>query len=318
MDISTNDYSHLFKHDLLTDFSHIYENELKKVNQKELLPPINFDEHVKQYIMYNNPLLYILTPCYGGVCNVGYISSLIKTINLFKDYNFPLEVVFCPRDSLITRARNNLIAKALSNVNTTHVIFIDADISWNEIDVLKLVLANKPLIGGVYPLKKYNWDKLIINPKYPEGSNIVQSMLDNYNTSIMQNTISNEDVIQSLILNYNLNYLEHTLHIDNNIAKVKHIATGFMMIQRSLLSQMMIKYSNTKYTDDTGFLKNNENDYAYALFNCSVVDNSYLSEDWFFCEQWVKMGGDIFIDVSVALIHTGSVNFKGNFLNSIL
>jgi hypothetical protein len=314
-DASPNDFSHLFK----DDYSKIYDDKLKTDNQEQLLTPImTFDEHVKHYIVYNNPLLYILTPCYGAVCNVGYVSCLMKTIKLFKEYNFPLEVLFCPNDSLITRARNNLIAKALSNINTTHVIFIDADITWNELDVLKLVLANKPLIGGVYPLKKYNWDKLIVNPKYSQSSNIVQSMLNNYDSSIMQNTISHEEVVQSLILNYNLNYLDSTLHIDNNIAKVKHIATGFMMIQRKLLSQMIIKYSNTKYTDDTGFLEKNENDYAYALFNCNVVNNHYLSEDWYFCEQWVKMGGDVFIDVSIALTHTGTSDFKGNFLNSIL
>lgn len=287
-------------------------------NDKSLLNPSDFKEQITNYIMYNDPLLYILTPCYGGVCNVNYVSSLLKTIILFKEYNFPLEVLFCPNDSLITRARNNLIAKAMTNVKTTHIIFIDADISWNEKDILKLILANKPIIGGVYPIKRYDWNKLIKNPKYPNSSNIVQSMLENYDSSILQKTMPNDQVIESLLLNYNLNYLDNNLHIDNNIAKVKHIATGFMMLQRSMICQMMSEHYNTKYTDDTGFLNPHENDYAYVLFNCGVIDNSYYSEDWWFCDQWTKMGGDIFIDVSIVLTHTGQNKFNGNYLNSII
>lgn len=290
------------------------------VNDKSILNinDSNFKEQITNYVMYNNPLLYILTPCYGGVCNVDYVSSLLKTINLFKEYNFPLEVLFCPNDSLITRARNNLIAKAMANLKTSHIIFIDADISWDEKDILKLILANKPIIGGVYPIKKYHWNKLIKNPKYPDSSNIVQSMLENYNSSVLQKNISTDKIIESLLLDYNLNYLENILHIDRNIAKVKHIATGFMMLQRNMIYQMMIEQYNTKYTDDTGFLNPDENNHAYALFNCGVVNNSYYSEDWWFCDQWSKMGGDIFIDVSIVLTHTGQTKYNGNYLNSLI
>ena len=99
---------------------------------------------------------------------------------------------------------------------------------------------------------------------------------------------------------------------------MKHIATGFMMLQRSMLSKMMDNYSNTKYTDDTGFLQGDENKYAYALFNCDVSNEHYLSEDWLFCERWAKLNGDVFIDVSINLTHSGHVDFKGNFLSSIL
>ena len=112
--------------------------------------------------------------------------------------------------------------------------------------------------------------------------------------------------------------MTNVLNIDNNVAKVKHIATGFMMIQRGLLEKMMATYPETKYTDDTDFLSGDENRWAYALFSCEVAYDHYLSEDWLFCDRWVKMGGDVYIDVSINLTHTGIVDFKGNFLGSIL
>lgn len=37
------------------------------------------------------------------------------------------------------------------------------------------------------------------------------------------------------LVNYNLNYLNDTIKIEENMVKVRHIATGFMMIKREVL-----------------------------------------------------------------------------------
>ena len=87
----------------------------------------------------------------------------MKTKDLFKNFNLNIEVIFCKNDSLVTRARNNLVAKAMNDPNMTHIIFIDNDITWDPFDILKLLIADKPIVGGIYPLKSYNFDKL--NPK---------------------------------------------------------------------------------------------------------------------------------------------------------
>jgi len=291
------------------------EMENKKFNPFIIKQDLTFDERVFKYISEYNPSVCILTPCYGGLCNTVYVTCLLKTKELFDKYKIPLSIIFCRNDSLITRARNNLVAKAMSDVLTTHLFFIDSDISWNEIDVLKLLLANKPFIGGVYPLKKYNWDKLIPDEN---NTNIVTSVINNVNESILKNLISNEDIIQSHLLKYNLNYLDNVLNIDNNLAKVRHIATGFMMLQRSVLTKMMFQNPQLKYTDDTGFLNGDENNYSFALFNCKIDYDHYLSEDWVFCDSWRKMEGEIYIDISINLTHTGNVDFRGSFLSSIV
>jgi len=277
-----------------------------------------FNKQVMDYVKTYKPLLYILTPCYNGTCDINYTLSLLKTIELFNRFNFTVNVLFCRNDSLITRARNNLVAKAMSDPKTTHIMFIDNDITWSALDVLKLVLANKPIIGGVYPLKKYDWNKLLVDRQNPYNSNVVQSLLDKYESSILKNSISRPDYIQASLLDYNINFLNPQVSITNNIAAVRHVATGFMMLHRKMIEDMMKQYSHTKYTDDTGFLLKDENKYAYALFNCDVGYDHFLSEDWLFCDRWVKLGGEIFIDVSISLNHTGTNDFKGCFLTSII
>jgi hypothetical protein len=271
-----------------------------------------FMNSVEQYVKKNTPHLVILTPCYGSVCYVNFVHCLMDTLNLFRQLNIPTTVEFCKNDSLVSRARNNLIAKAMYNPKTTHILFIDNDITWNPHDILKLMLADKQLCGGVYPLKKYNWDKLLESPT------AVSDIIQRKNASVIKNSITDEQMIQHNLLKYNVNFLENVLSIDNNMAKVKHIATGFMMIKRSTIEQMTKAYPYTKYTDDVGFLKAEENLWAYALFDCGVEEGHYFSEDWLFCHRWTKMGGTVYLDVSINLKHTGTEDFNGSFIASVI
>jgi hypothetical protein len=91
-----------------------------------------------------------------------------------------------------------------------------------------------------------------------------------------------------------------------------------MMIRREVIEKMMTAFPSTKYTDDISFLLPEENKYAYALFDCGVEDNHYYSEDWMFCHRWSKMGGDVFVDVSINLTHIGIENYRGSFISTTI
>jgi len=288
-------------------------NGLSMSNEQAL-----FEAKVKEYISKNKPKIYILTPCYGGVCYTNYVSCLMNTLNVFKQLDVDIQVEFCKNDSLVPRARNNLVAKAMSDPKMTHVIFIDGDISWDPMSIFKLLIADKHVVGGVYPLKHYHWDKLTKDPLNPYKSNIVQSWIDHKNTTQLKDTVSDEVFIQNKLVSYNINYLDSYLNISDNLAKVKHTATGFLMIQRNVFENMFKAFPSTKYTDDVHFLQSHENEFAYALFDCGVEEGHYYSEDWLFCHRWSKMGGDIYIDVSINLNHTGPEDFKGSYITSII
>ena len=123
----------------------------------------NINEKIEQFVNEKKPVVYILTPCYGSVCYVNYVYSLMMTLEVFRQYKITANVEFCKSDSLVTRARNNLVAKAMNDPNMTHILFIDNDISWEPFDVLKLLLHDKNIVGGIYPLKNYHWNKLLEN-----------------------------------------------------------------------------------------------------------------------------------------------------------
>jgi len=273
----------------------------------------DFLTRVQRYVETNKPHISILTPCYGSMCFVNYVHCILKTVNIFQQLNIPVTIDFCKNDSLVSRARNNLVAKAMANPSVTHMMFIDSDITWDPVDIIKLMLSDKSLIGGVYPLKKYNWDKLV-----EDNGDFVKKILEKKSKSSIGNSFNNINYLQHNLLKYNTNFLNNVFTIDNNIARVKHIATGFMMFKRSMIEQMIKAYPTTKYTDDVGFLHGDENKYAYALFDCGVEDDHYFSEDWMFCHRWSKMGGNVYMDVSINLIHTGLEDFNGSFIASII
>jgi hypothetical protein len=272
---------------------------------------------IQEYLQTHKAKLYILTPTYGSMCHVNYMCALIKTIETFRLFNFPLQVEFCKNDSLVSRARNNLIAKAMFDEETTHIMFIDSDITWDPMDIFKLILSEKPLVGGIYPMKHYFWDKLVPTPG--EKKTPVETMIDRKNgNAYLSNVISDQDMIQYNLLKYNMNYVSNHLTITNNLAEVRHLATGFMLIHRPLLESMMKEFPATKYCDDVSFLMPEENKYAYALFDCGVEEGHYFSEDWLFCHRWTKMGGKIYVDVSISLVHSGMEDYRGCFISSII
>lgn len=272
---------------------------------------VSLDDKIKNYVQEKPPCVYILTPCFASLCYVNYVTCLMNTISLFRKHGIELFVEFCRNDSLVSRARNNLVARAMSNPKMTHMIFIDNDITWDPLDILKLVVSEKPIIGGIYPLKNYNWNKLT-------APNAVSEMLEKKNASQFSSLIDDESMIQYNLLKYNVNYLSTTLNIEKNMTKVKHIATGFMMIQRNVIEKMSAAFPSTKYVDDVHFLKDNENEFAYALFDCGVEEGHYFSEDWLFCHRWTKMGGSIWADISINLTHTGIEDYRGCYLATII
>lgn len=250
--------------------------------------------------------LGILTPFYGGQGYVNYFICLMNTIKVLEKEGVKVTFIPMSGDSLVTRARNNLIAKGMNDPTITHFMFIDADISWSPVEVIKLLNHNKDISGGIYPLKNYKWDHL------NDYTNLIEK-----NKNKIHANIPFTDFVAQNLMKYNLNYRYEEFKIENNLVEVRHIATGFMMIKRGAIEAMISAHPEWSFNDDMGAITPDEDRFAYTLFDCITKDGHYLSEDWVFCERFIEMGGQIFADVTINLTHTGTHNFKGRFLSSL-
>src|SRR5665213_692000 len=104
--------------------------------------------------------LSICTPCYGGQLTEPYASSLLAAQLLFQEVKLKYSIRFVSNESLVTRARNVLVASFLENSKATHLMFIDADIRFDPKSILKMLQADEDIIAGAYPKKSIDWENI--------------------------------------------------------------------------------------------------------------------------------------------------------------
>jgi hypothetical protein len=265
------------------------------MNQLELIV-----DAIRKFLLRNKVKILFGTPCFGGMLHNGYFQSMLELSSNFTRIGIPFEVITIGNESLIQRARNGIVAKFMADNTATHLMFIDADITFSWISIVKLLLGNKELSGGCYPKKCFNWDKI-----------------KHHN---QKNPNLREDELMAKSLDYVFNPIYHqqgtnvVIRLENGMAQVKDIGTGFMMIQKSVISKMIAKYPETKYKNNVaGYGHGNMNEYFYSLFDCCIdsVSRVYLSEDYLFCKRWIDIGGELWLDVNTNLNHTGIIDYKG-------
>ena len=100
-------------------------------------------------------------------------------MTFFNQHQIPLAFGTIANESLVTRARNVLLAYFL-NSDYTHLLFIDADIEFQVEDVLKLYAHNKDVVVGAYPKKGVAWDRIKSNLADPNNKEKVLKNLNFY------------------------------------------------------------------------------------------------------------------------------------------
>lgn len=230
--------------------------------------------------------ILIGTPAFGGLCNTEYTESLIQTMFLLGSLNISCQVKFI-NNQIVTRARNMISTQFYNNTSFTHLFFIDADITWRPEYVLMLLEHEKECMIGVYPTKGYFYDDnkiLRVNP----SSNFKYP--------------PEEDSTKKLI-------------------KIRFGATGFMLIAREAFKKVKPDVETFTLKVDN---KTNKKETLINFFDCNVVDDNYLTEDYYFSYLLNKNGGEIWADKRINLIHIGShgygsliVNFNKNVTNKV-
>jgi len=239
------------------------------------------------------PSVMVATPMYGGMCTGGYVHGLLHTAAFLKELGVTFSWAQITNESLITRARNEL-ARLFLDRQFDYLMFIDADISFDGRAVATLLAADEDIVCGVYPKKEIAWDRVIEaarsgaeNPKDHAGA---------FAFNILTNQENTTD--------------------ERGIVEIRHGATGFMLIKRTVFETLMPHvptYRIGSFTDP------NTGKYINPLtheFFATSIDSSgaLLSEDYHFCELWRKHGGKVHANPFIQLQHTGTYTYTGNLI----
>jgi hypothetical protein len=242
--------------------------------------------------------IFVATPMYGGLCVGGYTVGLLNTVQEFMRHGMQLYYAHMMNESLITRARNTLAYDFL-DTDATHLMFIDADITFNPADIVSMVNADKDIICGLYPKKEINWKTVAGAVK----QGVEYQDLPNYTGSFVVNLVG--DVAQAT------GDVNEPMEIDNG-------GTGFMLIKRNVFETLKDKVPT--YTNDMILIvdKNPVKKIIHEFFATSIdeVSNRLLSEDYHFCKIARQAGFKVYAAPWANLTHSGTYNFSGTLPRS--
>jgi len=235
--------------------------------------------------------IYISTPMYGGQCTGVYVQSLINLIGILGNKGYKTSCAFMFNESLITRARCNMAHQFLQT-DADYLFWIDSDIRFRAEDAVKMLEADVDVIGGIYPKKEINWQT--VKKAALEGKEDLQK----YTGSFVVNLLNNDASL--------------TVPVDQP-CEVSAIGTGFMLIKRDVFEKL--KPHTEKYVSDMSHLAGEEI-YGFYLDPIDPESKRLLSEDYFFCHQWRKIGGKVHAAPWCNLGHMGTYLFEGGLLSN--
>ena len=94
----------------------------------------------------------IAAPSHDGNVNVWYVFALAETIKLGLARNINISPIFVSFDSLVQRARNDIVRIALDS-GVDDLVFIDTDQDWNPEDLFTLLSHDVDIVGAPVPKK---------------------------------------------------------------------------------------------------------------------------------------------------------------------
>jgi len=99
--------------------------------------------------------ILIGTPAHDGRVDVWFANSLVNTIKLSMQKGIEVIPVYMAYDSLVQRARNDLVKLAIEE-KFDYLIFIDSDQEWNPEWIFKLITYKEDVIGATVVKKSDN------------------------------------------------------------------------------------------------------------------------------------------------------------------
>ncbi len=260
----------------------------------------NFEVKVSVEVLKTRKL-FLAVPMYGGNCTGMFARSVADLSSICTQYGIQLQLYFLFNESLITRARN-YCADEFMRSSATHLMFIDSDIGFNPNDVIALLAIQDEacpydVIGGPYPKKCISWEKIKLA--------VDKGVAD-----------ENPNNLEKYVGDYVFNPKSGQAQIPiGEPVEVSEIGTGFMMIRRRTFEKYQEAFPELSYKPDhvrTEFFDGSRE--IMAFFDCIIdpVSKRYLSEDYMFCYNVQKMGGQVWLCPWMQLQHVGTYIFGGS------
>jgi len=248
--------------------------------------------------------LFLAAPMYGGQCAGMFAKSVADLSSICTSNGIELRSYFLFNESLITRARNYCVDEFMRS-DCTHMMFIDSDIGFDPRDVLAMLAlqgedTEYDVLAGPYPKKCISWEKIKL---------------------AVDKGVADEDpnVLEKFVGDYVFNPKGGggNIRIDQPV-EVMEVGTGFMMTRRSAFEKFEKAFPQYSYKPDhvrTEAFDGSREIMQYFQAEIDPASKRYLSEDYWFCQKMIEIGGKIWYCPWMKLQHVGSYIFGGSLID---
>jgi len=229
------------------------------------------------------------TPMYGGMATHAYIGGLLSNFEILRQNDIKVDWNLMGNESLITRGRN-YIADHFLQSDSTHLMWIDADIGFERNAILKLINHDEDFVGAAYPKKMIDWERIRTTSILSTNPNNIRD----HGSSYVVNFLDNE---------HNINKTN-----DKGLVEMRHLGTGFMLVTKKVFKKMRSNCRQARASNFGQFAN-----WYTEYFKTDLDEDGILqSEDWVFCNQWRDVGGKIWLDPTIKLDHVGTYIYEGD------
>jgi glycosyltransferase involved in cell wall biosynthesis len=177
-------------------------------------------------------------------------------------------------NSNLPRARNELVAAFLAS-DYDDLLFIDDDMGWHPNDVVRLLASEQEFIGAV------GCKKVMCADHDPQ-----KWCLRTLPGDIRQDAMG--------------------------AIEVEAVGTGFVKISRAVFARMIQAHGLDWKRKGWPNMPEDARAKYYRFFSFDPNDPDEAGEDIGFCREWRRLGGSIWIDPTIKLIHVGEHEYTGN------
>ncbi|MCV7331822.1 hypothetical protein [Mycobacterium cookii] len=224
------------------------------------------------------PTVFIATPMYGGMAMATYTYSLAQTPAVFIRNGLGLLYQYRMNDALVANARNQLTRQFLES-EATHLMWIDADIGFNALDIVGMILADQDVVCGMYPMKAIDWERVAqaVNEGVPAAE------LKSHVGSFVVRPMEGADGSASAN--------------SDGLVEVAAGGAGFMLVKRGVFEALSDQVST--YVVDGIAVK------EFYTTGIDAETSELVGEDYYFCRLARSHGFKVYVAPWVRLTHTG-------------
>lgn len=175
----------------------------------------------------------------------------------------------CNQGDSLVPRSRNELTAIFLKSDCTHLFFVDSDIVYTRENVKALLDHDEDLIAGFYPKR-----------------------LDGEEIQWCRNEFEEPEKVDTA-----------------GKKKMRMMGTGFMLIKRCVFEKIIAEMEEEIWftNDQTG--ERQWEFWPIGIWKYPDGVRRYLSEDWYFCERWRAMGGNVMGDTMTAVRHIGDVVF---------